>query len=211
MARETSRAPLLAFAALAAIPLSIAFLDRPIARFMFEHLHQQRGPFVLMTRLVDVVELAASLLLLWSLWNFWRGGRLGGFAEAALRWSLAVFATLGVKELLKLAFGRTWPETFTCGNPSFIRDAAFGFTPFHGGQGWASFPSGHTAVICAAAACLWAMAPRGRPLWVAAAMAVSIGLLAADYHWLSDIFGGALVGWTLGLLLARVDLPADRS
>jgi hypothetical protein len=43
---------------------------------------------------------------------------------------------------LKLAFGRTWPETWTNRtNPSWIDNGVFGFFPFHGGSGWGSFPS----------------------------------------------------------------------
>jgi membrane-associated phospholipid phosphatase len=123
---------------------------------------------------------------------------------------LALFVALGVKELLKLAFGRTWPETWTGGNPSFIRDGAFGFSPFHGGAGWASFPSGHETLTCAVAACLWVLVPRLRPLYVLVVLIVAIGLLVADYHWLSDILAGALVGALIGVFFARLELPPVR-
>jgi membrane-associated phospholipid phosphatase len=146
------------------------------------------------------------VLLICSLAHFLRGRPFGPSGQIALRTSLAVFIAIGAKDMLKLAFGRTWPETFVYGNPSFIRDGAFGFSPFHGGQGWASFPSGHDAVICAAAGALWVLAPRLRPLYVLMAVLVSVGLLGADYHWLSDILAGALVGWVLGLFIAKADL-----
>ena len=196
----------IALAALAAIPLSVAFADRPIAFFMFQHMHDRRAPFVLLTRLVDIVEVSASLLLLWSLWAYARGGAFGAKGRIALRAALAVIVAIGAKDMLKIAFGRTWPETFTCGNPSFIRDAAYGFAPFHGGHGWASFPSGHDMVIFAAAGCLWVLLPRSRPLHMLAAVLVSVGLLVADFHWLSDILAGALFGWSIGRFIAQVDL-----
>ena len=204
--RRLSPAALLALATLAAIPLSMAFADRPIASFMFTHFHDSRAPFVLMTHLDDLIEVAGSVLLVWSLARHFRGRPFGPKGRIALRTGLAVFVAIGAKDLLKLAFGRTWPETFVYGNPSFIRDGAYGFSPFHGGQGWASFPSGHDTAICAAAGALWVLAPRGRPLYVLAAALVSVGLLGADYHWLSDILAGALVGWTLGVFTARIDL-----
>ena len=196
----------LALAALAAIPLFVAFADRPIAFFMFQHMHDRRAPFVLLTRLVDVVEVAASVILLWSLWISARRGVFGSRGQIALRTALAVFVAIGAKDVLKIAFGRTWPETYTCGNPSFIRDAAYGFAPFHGGHGWASFPSGHDMVVCAAAGCLWVLLPRLRLLSVLAAVMVSAGLLVADFHWLSDILAGALFGWMIGRFTARVAL-----
>jgi membrane-associated phospholipid phosphatase len=200
----TQTGPVLAV--LAAIALSVAFADRPIAFFMFQHMHESRAPFVLLTRLVDVVEVLASLLLLWSLWTYARGRAFGANGRIALRAALAVFVAIGAKDMLKIAFGRTWPETFTCGNPSFIRDAAYGFAPFHGGHGWASFPSGHDMVIFAAAGCLWVLLPRLRTLYVLAAVLVSVGLLVADFHWLSDILAGALFGWSIGRFIAKIDL-----
>ncbi len=122
-----------------------------------------------------------------------------------MRAALAVFVAIGAKDMLKIAFGRTWPETFTCGNPSFIRDAAYGFAPFHGGQGWASFPSGHDMVVFAAAGCLWVLLPRLRTLYMLAAVLVSVGLLVADFHWLSDIVAGGLFGWIIGRFIAQIE------
>ena len=77
-------------------------------------------------------------------------------------------------------------------------------SPFHGGQGWASFPSGHDMVIFAAAGCLWVLLPRLRPLYMLAAVLVSVGLLVADFHWLSDIVAGGLFGWIIGRFIAQV-------
>jgi membrane-associated phospholipid phosphatase len=203
--RLTQTGPVLALAALAAIPLSMAFADRPVAYFMFQHMHESRAPFVLLTHFVDIVEVAAGLLLLWSLWTYARGRAFGAKGRIALRAALAVFVAIGAKDMLKIAFGRTWPETFTCGNPSFIRDDAYGFAPFHGGQGWASFPSGHDMVVFAAAGCLWVLLPRLRTLYVLAAVLVSVGLLVADFHWLSDIVAGGLFGWIIGRFIAQIE------
>ncbi len=197
---------LLGLAALAATALAYVFADQPLARLAFAHFHNARQPFVLMTRIVDFLDLFALAGLIWALQISWRGAAIGPASEKILRLSLAVLAALGAKELLKLAFGRTWPETFTCGNPSFIGDGTFGFFPFHGGAGWAAFPSGHETVAAAFAAALWVLAPRLRPLAPLLALLVGIGLLGADYHWLSDILAGALLGVSIGLLVARVKL-----
>ena len=81
---------------------------------------------------------------------------------------------------------------------------AFNFNPFDiaGGLRW---PSGHTASNVALAAALagfyadepW-VAIVGYPL----ALAIGIGMIEGDYHWLSDIVAGALmgqaIGWTIG-------------
>lgn len=199
--------PLTVLAFVLATLLAIAFLDRPLASFAFQNFHNSRGPFVAATHLVDGLELAAMFGLAWTAWVLGCDRDLSPRGLIALRATLALLLAIGVKELLKYAFGRTWPETWTCGNPSFIRDGAFGFTPFHGGAGWGSFPSGHETLVCAVAGCLWVLTPSLRPLCVVAVLAVAIGLLGADYHWFSDVLAGGLVGWMVGLFAARLELP----
>ena len=105
---------------------------------------------------------------------------------------------------LKDVFGRTWPETWVNNNPSYFTNGTYGFFPFHGGQGWRAFPSGHTTAIAAAAGAAWCLWPKHRRLGVPLALAVAIGLLGANYHWLSDILAGAIVGVTTGVVAAKV-------
>jgi membrane-associated phospholipid phosphatase len=202
-----AKAAILAFIFLSAAALAYLFLDRPLSTFAFQNFHETRGPFVAITHFLDWMELGAVLILCWAAVIFAFGRTLGPRGLLALRTTLALFLAIGVKELAKLAFGRTWPETWVCGNPSFIRDGAFGFTPFHGGAGWSAFPSGHETVVCAVAGCLWVLTPRLRPLCVVAAAAMAIGLLGANYHWLSDVLAGGLLGWMIGLFVAKLELP----
>ena len=198
----------LALAILAAIPLAYVFGDRAWATFAFQTFHESRAPFVAMTHLVDVIDALALAGIICSLVFFARGASFAGARrQLVLRVSLAVFAAAGVKDVLKLAFGRTWPETWVGRNPSFISDNVFGFAPFHGGAGWAAFPSGHMAVVCAFAASLWILAPKSRPFGALAVGVVAIGLLGADYHWLSDVLAGGLVGGLVGALVARAEPP----
>src|SRR5262249_4160856 len=110
---------------------------------------------------------------------------------------------------------RTWVRD----NPSFIRDGVFGFNPFHGGPGFAAFPSGHTAAICAVMAVLWMCCPRFRLLYALAIAAVAIGLVGADFHFLGDVIAGAFLGistgwftvvlWELGFHRVRADASAE--
>jgi membrane-associated phospholipid phosphatase len=198
---------ILAILALCAILLSILFLNRPLSTLAFQSFHETRGPFVAITHALDWVELAAVVTLCWAAAIFAFNCTLGPRGLIALRATLALFLAIGVKELAKLAFCRTWPETWVCGNPSFIRDGAFGFSPFHGGAGWGAFPAGHETAIATLAACLWALAPRLRPLCAIAVLAMGVGLLGADYHFLSDVLAGGLLGWMIGLFAARLELP----
>jgi len=105
-----------------------------------------------------------------------------------------------IKDQLKFAFGRAWPETWTRNNPSFIRDGVYGFYPFHGGAGYASFPSGHTTMICTVMTVLWICYPRFRPVYALCMAAVAIGLVGANFHFLSDVIGGGFLGLSAGWL-----------
>jgi membrane-associated phospholipid phosphatase len=42
---------------------------------------------------------------------------------------------------------------------------------------------------------------------VVAVFAMAIGLLGADYHWLSDVLAGGLLGWLIGVFVAKLELP----
>jgi membrane-associated phospholipid phosphatase len=205
--KSASTGHILASIFLGAIVFSYVLLDRPLATFVFQSFHSSRKLFAVPTHVVDWLEVAAVLILIWSAWVFSRGDGLGHKGMVALRATLALLLGIGVKEVAKLAFGRTWPETWVCDNPSFIKGGAFGFTPFHGGAGWSSFPSGHQTLVCAVAGCLWILAPRLRPLYAVTVLAVALGLLGADYHWLSDIFAGGLIGWLVGVFAAKLELP----
>jgi membrane-associated phospholipid phosphatase len=82
-------------------------------------------------------------------------GRFSMFQAVMVLCSLSLVAADAIKDQLKFLFGRTWPETWMSNNPSLIHDGVYGFNPFHGGAGFASFPSGHAAAICAVMSVLW--------------------------------------------------------
>jgi membrane-associated phospholipid phosphatase len=194
-------------ALLAAILLSILFIDQPLSLWTYDQFHPTRRYFHNMTKLVDGIEILVMMGLVCCGVLFARGKALTPRDVTALRISLAVLAAIGVKDLLKVTFGRTWPETWTSNNPSFITDHVSYFAPFHGGLGWSAFPSGHETVAAAFCAALWLLAPRLRGLCIPILLVVAVGLLGADEHWLSDIVAGGLVGWLVGVFVAKVELP----
>ena len=84
-------------------------------------------------------------------------------------------------------------------NPSFIHDSVYGFNFFHGGPGYASFPSGHLSLTCAVMSVLWIAYPKFRALYALVVLAVVVGLVGANYHFLSDIIAGGFVGISTGM------------
>ena len=95
-------------------------------------------------------------------------------------------------------------------NPSFIHDGVFGFNSFHGGPGYASFPSGHMSLTCAVVSVLWIAYPKLRALYALVVLAVAVGLVGANYHFLSDIIAGSFVGSTVGIMLTAIWQRARR-
>jgi membrane-associated phospholipid phosphatase len=180
----------------ALVGLVMEFVDRPIASFSHSVLHRPAwatlltrisvppAPLIVMA-LVGLLAVGATWMMDRRLTQGWRT-----VLAAACATLLAIFAVFA----LKYAFGRLWPETWIDNNPSWIRDHKFAFSPFHGGPGYASFPSGHTTRITAPFAVLWQRMPRFRLLWVVPPLLVMVGLLAADFHWLSDCLAGIWLG-----------------
>jgi len=190
-------------ATLAAAAISYQWLDRPIALFVSK-LVARPQTFAKLTYVPDpLAPLAAIVFVVLGLMNL-SGRALSRLQTCALLCSLSLVVTELTKAQLKFVFGRTWPATWINNNPSFLRDGFYGFNFFHGGQGYASFPSGHIAVICAVMTVLWVYYPAWHVLYVLGVLAVSIGLVGANYHFLSDVIVGGFVGISTGWMLTSL-------
>src|SRR5262249_629097 len=110
---------------------------------------------------------------------------------------------------LKFAFGRTWPETWVQDNPSLIRDDVYGFNPFHAGPGFAAFPSGHMVAISAIVSIFWILHPQLRWLGAFCVVAVFIGQLGANYHFVSGLIAGGFIGFSIGLVTIELWWAVD--
>lgn len=203
-----SRSLLAGLSCLILVSLSIAFLDRAVSSWSHQYLHTAIG-FIWLTWIAEAPVPVAAVILLGAgcaIAGGWRPGRCGRILIAG---GVATLVAVALKDQLKFAFGRTWPETWIHDNPSWIGNGVFGFEPFHGGPGWASFPSGHTTAIAAPMAILWQTLPRWRWLWAGMVGLVAIGLLGADYHWLSDIVAGAYLGAAVGFGVYALACPPE--
>ncbi len=180
------------------VALSVAFLDRPISRFSHDHIG--RSPLFYNLQYPPDVLTPLAAVLVAGLGLAWMFGvppsRAGRTAFAA---SVALMVAVGLKEQLKYVFGRTWPETFVNNNPSFIQDGVYGFFFFHGGAGYASFPSGHMTVSTTVAMVIACAYPRLRPLCLLLPVLVAIGLVGMDYHFLGDMIAGSFLGAGVGI------------
>jgi membrane-associated phospholipid phosphatase len=203
------RAFILWLAGLAAtsVMVAIAFqwLDRPIALFAHSQAgRSHHGIWVGLTHIPDpLIPLAVIAFVVLGL-RALLGKAMSRHRAAALVGSVSVIVAETTKDQLKFIFGRTWPETWTHNNPSFIHDGVYGFHFLHGGEAYDSFPSGHMTATCAVISVIWLWYPHLRWLCAIAALAVAAGLVGANYHFLSDVIGGAFVGMSVGWMTTAI-------
>ena len=187
------------FGIAATVTASFLWLDRPVALFVhdyFRHAHHTvadqlshfPNPLFLLAVVLSVI-LGLSMIF---------GRRLSRHQANTFICSLAVIFTEIIKNMLKLIFGRTWPETWVDNNPSFIGNGVYGFNFMHGGSAYQSFPSGHMAATCTVISVLWIRYPHFRWLYLIVGLCIGSALVGANYHFLSDVIAGAFVGASSG-------------
>ena len=196
-------------ACLAIVALCIVFVDRAVSTWSHGHLHGMPY-FDPLTHIVDPLHSGPAWCLVLvgiAVCAGWRP-RDAGMTLVAI--CLSLITAYAVKEAIKYACGRTWPETWVANNPSWIKDGSFGFHPFHGKEGWASFPSGHTTLIATFATVWWHRVRPLRWLGVGLTILVAVGLVGADYHFVGDIMAGAFLGIACasGVLAILFRVPA---
>ena len=195
----------LALTAIAVIT-SYLWFDQPIAFFVHRNV-SDKTIFLWLQRLPVAFFLLASIILVWC--GFWAliERRFSRVQLVSLACSISFISSAYIVSQLKYVFGRTWPLTWVDNNPSLIQNGVFGFNPFHGGVGFAAFPSGHAAGVSSVMAVLWWSYPNWRPIYVACVSAVAIGLIGSNFHFLSDVVGGMFVGISAGYIATKMMSP----
>ena len=78
------------------------------------------------------------------------------------------------------------------------------------GSDYHAFPSGHTAAVCAVAGVFWAAYPSFRPLCVGIVVAAAVPLILSDFHFVSDVIAGGLLGASVSALCFKTFNRASR-
>jgi len=119
---------------------------------------------------------------------------------------ISMVSTVLIKDQLKFVFGRTWPDMF-------INNGIYGFNYFHNGGSFESFPSGHAAVTAAFLFIPWFLFSKLRTVMITCIIAVDIGLVLLNLHFLSDVIAGSFLGFSIALftisLWRAARLPSD--
>ena len=176
--------------------LSIHFFDRNIAEFM-HHYSEPNLLFYSFSKIPLLLEILAAGIVLVS---FHQRYQLRLVHIRKLIILVAVIAS-GVRVGAKVVFGRTWPETWTNDNLSWITHGVESFHPFSLSNSFHSFPSGHALLTFAFASLFWHFAPKYKLVWLFSMVAVMIGQVGQNYHYLGDVLAGALIGTLLSHLI----------
>lgn len=203
-----SRVSVVALSCPLLVLLCVGYVDRGAASLSHADVAGRTAVFDALTHIVDPIPPLAALGVAVAGLAALLGWRPGALGRTLLACCLATLVAIVLKDQLKYAFGRLWPETWVEHNPSWIRDGAYGFFPFHGGRGWASFPSGHTTLVTAPATVLWMRWPRWRALVALPVALVLVGLYGADYHFVGDMVAGLYLGGACGLGALALVAPA---
>jgi membrane-associated phospholipid phosphatase len=179
-----------------AVVLCYFYVDRPVAYWIDAEAFRRWHIFEHFTRIAEAcVWFSALYYVVYALtWRLRLPRPLDWRTDRWLAVANSVVCAGFLKDTAKFLFGRTWPATWVNGNPSLLRDGVFGFHLFHAGPWYQSFPSGHACVAVAAMTAVWLLFPRWRLPAVLAAALVVLGLLANDYHFVSDCVAGAWLG-----------------
>jgi membrane-associated phospholipid phosphatase len=187
------------FIATAAVVLvSVQWVDKPIAIWIFDLFGGRRIPTHLADRIVQIPVVTAIVFVICGMIAI-MGRRFSKVEATIAMGAISALATTVIKDQLKFAFGRTWPDTWGPGIVSLVRDNVYGFHFFESGKSFESFPSGHAAVAAALLSVVWILFPRLRRPCVISMVAVDIGLVALNLHFVSDVVAGSFIGISTGL------------
>jgi membrane-associated phospholipid phosphatase len=169
------------------------FVDRPVAFFVHKHEISKLPGLVWLTYPPPLVQalspVVLALLVAFLAWKPWQHWQRVLFVAC-----VSLIVADQCRESLGDVCGRYWPETWHNNNPSLIGTDTYGFHPFQHGDDTGSFPSGHAARIAGFAGVSWLAVPRWRWLIVVLTVPMLIALVAMNYHFVSDVIAGGVLG-----------------
>ena len=178
--------------------VSVQWIDRPIALWIFDVFGGRRIPTQTADRIFSIPLVATTVFVICGIIAI-KGRRFSKLEATIAMCAISTLATTVIKDQLKFAFGRTWPDTWGPGIVSFVRDNVYGFHFFQSGKSFESFPSGHAAVAAAVLSVIWILFPNLRVFCTIGLIAADIGLVALNLHFLSDVVAGSFVGISTAL------------
>jgi membrane-associated phospholipid phosphatase len=201
---EAKNLGLVLFTALFLI-LSYVYFDRPIAYQMAEINLNAFFLFHIFNPIAIVIDVGAILTII----ILGIKGCLKVLTQQESRlflMSVTIGIAVYIKSFLKILFGRFWPQTWYLDNPSLLQNQVYGFDFLHLDFPYGAFPSGHATVVFCAMTFVWLLAPKWRWLALLVCLLQASALIVLNYHFLSDVIGGAVLGILCSLASVRMRL-----
>jgi len=185
--------PAVAILIAAVVTLAALWLD-PVAYHQVGPVDLTRYDWGRMLRVMGTLYVWVPLAL-----AVWLQARDRQPARARRAWLLAIAPVVAglLAELLKLLIRRERPS---------LHDGEYVYRSFADrtlDSHDLGFPSSHVTVAFAGATIVAGQYPRAGPVAYLLALGCAITRLTAQAHFLSDLVGGALVGWAVATMLAR--------
>ena len=188
---------------IAAVVICYFWVDRSVAFFIYDHHLNKIEIFRWLTYPPPEVQnwsaLALTVLIVRRAW-----GPFVRWQKVLLVACISLIVADDFRISLGDVFGRYWPETWRHDNPSLIGTGTYGFHPFQRGDDIGSFPSGHACRILGFAG-VWMIAmPRSRVVATVLCIPMLVSLVAMNYHFVSDVIAGSVLGALIALYAVRL-------
>ena len=176
------------------ILLSHLYLDTIVAGF-FGEVHRKNALLsIYSSDIPDLLFPAASLFTAMS-WAAYYSLSRRGIDNASSRFFLLTGCTVPLsflsKTVLKYLFGKVTTRAWLAHND------LYGFHWFNSGEKFSGFPSGHMVVFTVLALGVIRFFPRYRRASLGFLFLLAAALIITDYHFLSDVGAGTLLGFML--------------
>ncbi len=176
--------------------LIFLFFDYSISKFFYNINSQTKSLFETLTHFGDSLYFFVPTILVWAVIKIIQNKNKIILTISDI--SLFIFFNIlfsGIAvQIFKHILGRPRPPMFHSYNLSSLDFFQFD-------SKWHSFPSGHTATIFAFIFCLIFLFPKIKNILITIAVVIASTRVIVGAHYVSDIFGGALVAYITSILL----------
>ena len=198
----------LALAAVLFTAFSYLYLDAHIALLVHQQLRRSALLEKAVSEIPDLLRyiVVAITLLSWTGYFFLkRRGTLGREMKVLRALGTVVPAAFLAKVVLQFVFGRSGPHIWVFYHlpPRFYW--------FRSDAGYGCFPSGHMTVFTALMTTVLHYYPRYRRIILVLLFLLALALIATNYHFLSDVVAGALLGAAVAFVINEKMFPEMRT
>jgi membrane-associated phospholipid phosphatase len=183
-----------------AVAVCMLWIDRPVALWMASIYSASEHRSFSGHIANFLTQLVYCLMVICFIWYFLLSVNRhnGYFSRGLLLFNESIAFTYFIKMTLQYAFGRYIPRYPEKSTLLFVHNPRlYGFHWFHAG----CFPSGHSALLVAGLTAICLYYPRWKIPSVLLTLILAVTLLLLNYHFVSDIIGGAYLGLTVTLAL----------